>query len=143
VAIAAVYLFAAVASAAVSSPRLTPTAYRAQAKAICKRLAVADEATSETPVQYLTKAIKASKIYLASVEALRSPASFAALNKQLVVVIGRELNLLASYLPPLRAGALTLTEMVNDLAGSKLGSEEMKEEDLLWNQLGVPYCAEY
>jgi len=136
----ALILAAAVAATtAQAAPRLSASAYREQASAICAGLNRMTLPDTGSLADRFTTGLEKGREALAALGRLRPPQALAKLHAQALANAGRRADLLASLIAELRAGTISLAQFGNRWTGSPLVARARS----LWEQLGVTACVRY
>lgn len=136
---AACVAVAAVGAARAAQPQLTASAYRAKANAICAKFNAYELPTGGSMAEGLAAMVVKGRVALGKLSTLRPPQSLARLHAGVIAADGRQLALLSSLIPQLRAGKLTLTEVGARLHASGFGDQA----NALWKQIGAIDCVRY
>jgi len=115
---------------------LSANAYRHQANAICARFNRYQLPAGGSMADELTAMVSKGRAALTELRRLRPPRSFAEAHAAILAGDSRQLALLASLIPQLRAGKLTLTE----LGGRLHASGVTAQVNALWARVGALDC---
>jgi hypothetical protein len=126
-------------AARAARPPLTVKAYRAQANAICAKFNGYQLPTEGSMADQLSAMVAKGRTSLDKLRSLRPPQSLAKLHAGVIAADGRQLALLASLIPQLRAGKLTLVQVGARLHANGFGDQA----NALWKQIGAVDCVRY
>ena len=129
-------------AAGTAAAALSPSAYRAQAGAICKYgrahlNALGAPKTDKEVGTYLAASLPIARAELASLRRLSPPASVRAGHEQALSYFGKELDLLAAAVQKIKAGADPIQQF------NAINARETsfgKGEDAGWRMAGVTAC---
>lgn len=130
---------AAIGSARAAQPQLSASAYRREANAICTKFYRYQLPAKGTFADQLDAMVVRGRASLDELRNLRPPRSLAKLHAEVLDADSRQLALLASLVPQLRAGKLTLVQVGTRLHSSGLGDRG----NALWKQIGAVGCIRY
>lgn len=139
VACAACIAVAAAGAARAGQPPLTASAYRAKANAICSTFNSFQLPTTGSLPDQLSAMVAKGRAALDKLRGLRPPQSLAKLHAAVIVADGRQLAMLASLLPQLRSGKLTLVQVATRMHTHGFGDQA----NALWKQIGAVECVRY
>jgi hypothetical protein len=139
VACAACVAAAAAGAARAAQPQLTASAYRTKANAICARFNGYELPAGGSMADGLSAMVDKGRIALDQLRSLRPPQALAKLHAGVIAADGRQLALLASLIPQLRGGKLTLAQVGARLHASGFGDQA----NALWKQIGAVDCVRY
>jgi len=126
----------AVGSAQAAGPELTASAYRHRANAICAEFNRYQLPAGGTMADQLTAMVDRGRAALTELRRLRPPRSLAELQTKIVEGDSHQLALLASLVPQLRAGKITLLELGTRLHANGVAAQV----NALWAKVGALDC---